>query len=219
MTARSDSEVRLKVLNAASATARHDGRVPAGSAGILTRRRLLSILPAAGFAGLAVALAWGLRRDPTELPSSLIGKPVPVFSLPPIQGRRFGLSSANLRGEVSLVNVFASWCIACRAEHPLLMGLASDKAVPIHGINYKDAPADAMRWLDTLGDPYTRIGADRDGRVSIDWGVYGVPETYVVGADGRIAHKHVGPLTELDIQEKILPLVKHLRKQAGRAAA
>jgi Redoxin. len=98
------------------------------------------------------------------------------------------------------------------------MGLASDKAAPIHGINYKDAPADAMRWLDTLGDPYTRTGADRDGRVSIDWGVYGVPETYVVGADGCIAHKHVGPLTELDIQEKILPLVKRLRAQVGTAA-
>jgi cytochrome c biogenesis protein CcmG/thiol:disulfide interchange protein DsbE len=194
------------------------GREPsaaAPAAGGLSRRRLLYILPAAGFAGLAMALAWGLGRDPTLVPSSLIGRPVPVFSLPAVQGRRLGLASANLHGEVSLVNVFASWCVACRAEHPLLMGLATSKAVPIHGLNYKDKPQDAAQWLDSNGDPYRRTGADRDGRVSVDWGVYGVPETYVVGADGRVAHKQVGPLTEKDIEERILPLVKRLRAQAG----
>jgi cytochrome c biogenesis protein CcmG, thiol:disulfide interchange protein DsbE len=194
------------------------GREPsavAPVAGGLTRRRLLYILPATGFAGLAVALAWGLGRDPTLVPSSLIGKPVPVFNLPPVQGRQLGLASANLRGKVSLVDVFASWCVAFRAEHPLLMGLASSKAVPIHGLNYKDKPQDAAQWLDSNGDPYRRTGADRDGRVSVDWGVYGVPETYVVGADGRIPHKQVGPLTEKGIEERILPLVKRLRAQAG----
>lgn len=182
------------------------------------RRGLLFILPALGFAALAAEFARGLRRDPAEVPSALIGKPVPIFSLPPVQGRRLGLSSANFRGEVSLVNAFASWCYACRAEHPLLMALAAEKTVPIHGLNYKDAPEDAARWLDSFGDPYTRTGADRDGRVAIDWGVYGVPETYVVGADGRIAHKHVGALSEQAIQITILPLVRSLRTEAARMA-
>jgi cytochrome c biogenesis protein CcmG, thiol:disulfide interchange protein DsbE len=174
--------------------------------GGIARRRLLYLLPAAGFAGLALALAWGLGRDPSEIPSMLIGKPVPKFSLPPVQGR-----------QVSLVNAFASWCVACRAEHPLLMGLAASKAVPIHGLNYKDKPQDAAQWLDTMGDPYIRTGADLNGRVAIDGGVYGVPETYVVSADARIAHKHVGPLTEQDISQTILPLVQRLRAQTGRA--
>jgi cytochrome c biogenesis protein CcmG/thiol:disulfide interchange protein DsbE len=114
---------------------------------------------------------------------------------------------------VSLVNVFASWCIACRAEHPLLLRLAQEERVPVHGINYKDRPEDAARWLNTLGDPYTRTGADRDGRVAIDWGVYGVPESFVVGADGRIAHKQIGPLTEQAISNTILPLIARLRQQ------
>jgi cytochrome c biogenesis protein CcmG/thiol:disulfide interchange protein DsbE len=182
----------------------------------ISRRRLLYVVPVIGFVGLSLILAWGLGRDPTTLPSTLIGKPVPKFRLPPVQGRALGLSSADLVGDVSLVNVFASWCAACRAEHSLLMRLAADKAVPIHGLNYKDAPADAARWLDTLGDPYTRTGADRDGRVAIDWGVYGVPETFVVGADGRIAYKHAGPLTDQEVNETILPLVARLRRESGR---
>jgi cytochrome c biogenesis protein CcmG/thiol:disulfide interchange protein DsbE len=192
-----------------------DSRPAAG----MSRRGLLYALPAAGFAGLAMAFAIGLGRDPSEIPSSLIGKPVPSFSLPPVKGRRLGLSSANLRGEVSLVNVFASWCIACQAEHPVLLSLAAGKVAPIHGIDYKDTPADAALWLDTLGDPYTRTGADLDGRVAIDWGVYGVPETFVVGADGQIAHRHVGALMEWDIKETILPLVTRLRAQAARSPA
>ena len=176
-----------------------------------SRRRLLYVLPATGFAGLAMAFAAGLGRNPSEIPSSLVGHSVPTFDLHPVQGRRLGLASANLLGKVSLVNFFASWCIACRAEHPLLLRLAGEKTVPIHGINYKDAPQNAARWLDSFGDPYTRTGADIDGRVAIDWGVYGVPETYVIGADGLIAHRHVGPLMEQDIAGTILPLVQRLR--------
>jgi len=176
------------------------------------RRRGIFLLPAAIFLGLTLVLAYGLTQDPSEVPSPLVGEPVPEFALPAVQGRDKGLSSADLRGEVSLVNVFASWCVACRDEHPLLMALARDEVVPIHGLNYKDAPADASAWLDALGDPYTRTGADRSGRVGIDWGVYGVPETFVIDRQGRIVHKHIGPIAEKDLRETILPLVRRLRQ-------
>jgi cytochrome c biogenesis protein CcmG/thiol:disulfide interchange protein DsbE len=195
---------------------------PAGDSSLpdkLPRRRLLVALPAVGFAGLLVPLAWGLTRDPSVLPSVLIGKTVPTFSLPPVRGRTLGLASDNLYGEVSLVNVFASWCVACREEHPVFMRLARDGIVPIHGLNYKDRPVDAERWLDTMGDPYNRTGADLDGRVAIDWGVYGVPETFVVGADGVIAHKHIGAVTEEALATTILPLVRRLRQSTKGGAA
>jgi cytochrome c biogenesis protein CcmG, thiol:disulfide interchange protein DsbE len=181
----------------------------------IRRRKLLRYVPIAVTAGLFGTLALSLNRDPSRVPSVLIGESVPDFSLPPVQGRSLGLSSADLRGEVSLVNVFASWCLACREEHPFFMQLARDKVVPVHGINYKDAPDDAAKWLDTMGDPYTRTGADRNGRVAIDFGVYGVPETFVVGADGVIAYKHIGAITEQVLSETILPLVVRLRKEAA----
>ncbi|MGQ0484515.1 MAG: DsbE family thiol:disulfide interchange protein [Hyphomicrobiales bacterium] len=177
-----------------------------------SRRWLLYALPGIGFTGLAVLFSKGLDRDPSLLPSTLIAKQVPDFDLPPVKGRTLGLSSKNILGEVSLVNVFASWCVACRAEHPLFMKLAENGTVPIHGLNYKDAPDDAAQWLNTMGDPYTRTGTDRDGRVAIDFGVYGVPETFVVGSDGLIAHKHIGAITEQALSETILPLVERLRK-------
>lgn len=179
----------------------------------VSRRRLLYAAPLAGFVGIAVAFAWGLTRNPQELPSALIGKPVPTFSLPPVQGRKLGLASADLRGEVSLVNVFASWCVACRAEHPLFLQLAANKVVPINGLNYKDAPEDAAEWLDTLGDPYARTGVDRDGRVAIDWGVTGVPETFVIDAKGLVAYKQIGPITQQALDETILPLIARLREE------
>jgi len=178
-------------------------------------RRMAVFLPALIFVGMAVALSWGLTRNASDIPSALIGKPVPAFSLPPVQGRTLGLSSGDLRGEVSLVNVFASWCVACTEEHPVFMQLAATGTVPPHGLNYKDRPDDAARWLDTMGDPYTRTGADLTGRVAIDWGVYGVPETFVVSADGRIAYKHIGAVTQEALQEMILPLVKRLRAEAS----
>ena len=183
------------------------------------RRRLLLALPATGFVVLAGVFALGLSRDPSLLPSTLIGKKVPEFDLPPVKGRTLGLSSKNLLGEVSLVNVFASWCVACRAEHPVFMESTRKKVVPLHGINYKDAPDDAAQWLNTMGDPYTRTGADLDGRVAIDWGIYGIPETFVIGADGTIAYKHVGAVTEQALGQTIMPLIENLRKSAKGAAA
>ncbi|WP_292326858.1 DsbE family thiol:disulfide interchange protein [Mesorhizobium sp.] len=177
-------------------------------------RRLAVLLPVIVFAGLAVLLGWGLTRNASEIPSVLINKPVPEFSLAPVQGRTLGLSSSDLRGEVSLVNVFASWCLACREEHPVLLQLAASGTVPLHGLNYKDQPDDAARWLDAEGDPYTRTGADLTGRLAIDWGVYGVPETFVVSAEGRIAYKHIGAVTDEALQKTILPLIERLRAKA-----
>ena len=174
--------------------------------------RLGLLLPLLLFLGLAVLLGIGLMLNPREVPSPLIGKPVPAFDLPPVEGRTLGLSSADLKGEVSLVNVFASWCTACREEHPLLMELKKNGIVPIHGLNYKDKPNDAESWLNELGDPYTRTGADFNGRVGIEWGVYGVPETFVVDRNGRIAYKLIGPLTPKALRNKILPLISELRK-------
>ena len=135
------------------------------------RRSIAIMLPLSAFAGIVILLAVGLTMDPREVPSPLIDKPVPVFELPPAQGRKLGLASGDLNGQVSLVNVFASWCVACRQEHPLLMELSKQDFVPIHGLNYKDKPDEAAGWLDALGDPYTRTGADVNGRVGIDWGV------------------------------------------------
>jgi len=168
-------------------------------------------LPIALFIGIVAILMSGLWRNPEKLPSALVGKPVPQFDLPPLPGledKKRGLSTADLEGKPVLVNVFASWCIPCKVEHPLLMRLKESGVVPIYGINYKDKPEDAARWLNELGDPYQRIGADRNGRVAIDWGVYGVPETFVVDAHGRILHRSVGPLTSSDLEKTILPLVK-----------
>ncbi|MFQ5566385.1 MAG: DsbE family thiol:disulfide interchange protein [Paracoccaceae bacterium] len=190
---------------------------PERSADPAPRRRYgIFVVPAIASALIAAVFGWGLQHSTDDLPSTLIGKPVPDFELPPVQGRTLGLSSADLRGEVSLVNVFASWCVACRAEHPLLMALNTNDVVSIHGLNYKDRPEDAADWLDTLGDPYTRTGADIDGRVAIDWGVYGVPETFVIGADGRIVYKQIGPISRRVLDEKILPLVRKLQAEAGK---
>lgn len=175
-------------------------------------RSMALLVPLLVFAGIAVFLALGLRRDPREVPSPLIGKPVPDFSLPPMRGRSLGLATANLEGEVSLVNVFASWCVACREEHPLLMQISRDRVVPVHGLNYKDQPADAARWLDERGDPYTRTGTDLDGRVAIDWGVYGVPETFVIDRQGRIAYKHIGAITPAVWTQTLLPLIRRLHE-------
>ncbi|MFC1664194.1 DsbE family thiol:disulfide interchange protein [Pseudomonadota bacterium] len=170
------------------------------------------LMPLIVFLTIAVFLGIGLSLNPREIPSPLIGKPVPEFDLPAVQGRNLPLSSKALKGEVSLVNIFASWCVACVSEHPLLLKLQQQKRVPIHGINYKDQQKDAAQWLDKLGDPYTMTGADVNGRVGIDWGVYGVPETFVIDKQGRIAYKQIGPVTAQILQEKIIPLVEKLQK-------
>lgn len=175
-------------------------------------RRFALYTPLAIFLVIAVFLGIGLTMNPRELPSPLIGKEVPQFSLPAVKGRELGLASTDLKGEVSLVNVFASWCLACREEHPLWMELARSKTVPIHGLNYKDKPNDAQEWLRELGDPYTRTGADISGRVGIDWGVYGVPETFVIDRNGVIAYKHIGAITRKSLDETIMPLVRKLQQ-------
>jgi cytochrome c biogenesis protein CcmG/thiol:disulfide interchange protein DsbE len=175
--------------------------------------RLPYLAPVVVFVALIVVFGWGLNHDPRAIPSTMIGKPVPTFALPPVKGRSLGLSDVDLKGEVSLVNVFASWCVACREEHPLLLKLKAADIVPLHGLDYKDQPDDAARWLNTFGDPYTRTGADINGRVGIDWGVYGVPETFIIGKDARIAYKHIGPLTPEALDQTILPLIARLREQ------
>jgi cytochrome c biogenesis protein CcmG/thiol:disulfide interchange protein DsbE len=182
--------------------------------------RLRFFVPLVLFVLLAVAFAVGLTLKPRDIPSALIGQPVPEFDLPPLPDRELGFASADLRrGEVSLVNVFASWCVPCQAEHALFVKLNQSGQVPIFGINYRDKPDDAIRWLKALGDPYTQIGADFDTWVSIDWGVYGVPETFVVDGNGTILLKHVGQVTEDILIETILPLVETTREQAAASRA
>ncbi|HZW47349.1 MAG TPA: DsbE family thiol:disulfide interchange protein [Microvirga sp.] len=167
------------------------------------RSRLIFILPALVFFGLAVLFLVQLTsgRNPADLPSALLNKPVPTFSLAPLEGLTAegkpvpGFSNEDLKGHVTIVNVFASWCAPCRQEHPLLVELAKDPSVRLVGINQKDNPDNARRFLGALGNPYAAVGVDPNGRASIDWGVYGVPETFIVGPDGMIRHKHIGPLT------------------------
>ena len=172
-------------------------------------RRLLFLVPLALFAVLAGYFTLGLSRDPSVLPSALIDKPAPEFSLPAL-GEGPGLAKADLAGRVTLVNFFASWCAPCRVEHPLLMRLKQEGRVALYGIDYKDRPDEASRLLAQLGDPYGRIGVDRDGRTAIDFGVYGVPETYVIDKQGRIRFRQVGPISAADYDGKILPLLKQL---------
>ena len=173
-------------------------------------RRLIYLLPVGVFALIAVSFYLSLGRDPDVLPSPLINEEAPVFALPPLPGGDHGLASADLKGQVSLVNVFASWCVPCREEHPVLTALAATRRVAIYGIDYKDKGGTAKAWLAELGDPYAKVGAD-DGKVGIEWGVYGVPETFLVDSAGRIRYKHVGPLTQADIDKTILPLVARLQ--------
>ena len=166
-------------------------------------------VPLVVFVVVAIALAVGLGLKPREIPSALIGKPVPTFALEPVQDFGPGLSSENLKGQVVIVNVFASWCVPCRVEHGLWADVAK-LGIPIYGLNYKDAPKNASAWLAQLGNPYARTGADTNGRVGIDWGVYGVPETFVIDKQGQVRFKHVGALTADVMQREILPLVKAL---------
>lgn len=174
--------------------------------------RLVYVLPVVAAVALAAVFLWALDdgRDPSLVPSPLIGKPVPAFRVPAL-GEGEDLTEAAFTGGVTVFNVFASWCLPCRVEHPLLMRLAKEGEVRVFGLNYKDKPGDAKAWLAELGNPYARIGADRDGRAAIEWGVYGVPETFVVGADGRIRCKHVGPIMPADFKEKILPCIERSR--------
>ena len=174
--------------------------------------RFKFIIPLALFMGVAITLAVGLTLKPGDIPSALLDRPVPEFDLPAVMGRPRGLASDELKGEVRLGNFFASWCVACRAEHPLLNRLTEDGVVPVYGVNYKDKPEDARAWLDRLGDPYVRSGADIPGRVGIDWGVYGLPETFIVDQSGRIVYKHIGAIDAEALENTILPIIVKLRQ-------
>ena len=185
-----------------------------GPPGFSRRFSLLTFVPLVVAVAIGIAFYWGMKAGTDTLPSALIGRPVPEFTLPPIDGRQDGLATADLKGQVSLVNVWASWCVPCRAENPVLVSLARRGTVPIFGLNYKDTAKDALAFLAELGDPFARIGADTSGRVAIDWGIYGVPETYVIGADGTIAFRQVGPIDQKILDEVILPIVARL--QAGK---
>lgn len=170
------------------------------------------IAPLVAFVVLAVFLGMGLQLKPREVPSPLIDKPAPAFNLTQLHEPSLMLASDDLRGRVWLLNVWASWCVACREEHPVLVKLAQQKLVPIYGLNYKDQRPDALGWLQRFGDPYERSVADRDGRVGIDYGVYGVPETFVIDKAGVIRFKQIGPVTEEVLRTRILPLVKELQR-------
>lgn len=175
------------------------------------RRRAIVLLPLLVFLGLAGLFLSQLLsgRDVSEVPSALIGQPAPQTHLPPLEGTSLpGLDSEKFAGKVTLVNVFASWCAPCREEHPVLLALARDKRYVLAALNYKDKPENARRFLGDLGNPFQAIGADEAGRAAIDWGVYGVPETFLIGKDGRIAYKHVGPLTPESVKTLLLPRIE-----------
>ncbi len=172
----------------------------------------LLLLPLALFVVLVAFLLVGLRKDPHEVPSPLINKPAPEFQLPQLQKANATFSANEMRGKVWILNFWGTWCIACREEHPLLVEYAKTGAVPIYGVDYKDDRAAALQWLDEFGNPYTQTAFDVDGRVSIDYGVYGAPESYLIDRDGVIRYKQIGPITEDVWQSKILPLAKELNK-------
>ena len=171
------------------------------------------LIPLVIFIVLAVFLAIGLTRDPHELKSVLINKPAPAFRVPQLKAADKMISNEDMRGKVWLLNVWASWCVACREEHPYLIEYARSGVVPIYGLNYKDRREDALATLDELGDPYTVSAVDFDGRVGIDFGVYGAPETYVIDQGGTIRFKYVGPMMPDVWKEKILPVVQELNRQ------
>lgn len=179
----------------------------------MTSRRMLAFLPLLIFAGLATLFFIQLSRGggSNVIPSALIGAPVPNVELAALEGLKTngkqipGLSPKQLAGQVSIVNIWASWCAPCRAEHPILIELSEDRRFQLIGINYKDKPSNALRFLGSLGNPYDIVGVDENGRSSIEWGVYGVPETFIIDTEGRIAHKHVGPLTPESIESSFMP--------------
>ncbi len=175
-------------------------------------RKLKFLLPLAIFALLAGFLLRGLWLDPREVPSPLIGKPAPAFERPLLVAPGKTFSNAQMRGQVWVFNVWASWCAPCRIEHPLWNDFSAKKIAPVVGLNYKDDAQAAQRWLRELGDPYLLTVADRDGAVGIDFGVYGVPETFVIDKAGVIRHKHVGPVTAEALRDKIIPLIASLQK-------
>mgnify|MGYP001554978268 FL=1 len=173
------------------------------------------LIPLALFIVLVVLLAVGLKLDPKHIASPFIGKPAPMFDLPILHNPQQHIKTADLQGQVWLLNVWASWCVSCRAEHEVVKRFVAMGMAPVYGLNYKDKPEDAKRWLNALGDPYQASLMDISGDAGIDWGVYGVPETFVIDKKGIVRFKQVGPVTNSIIDEKILPLVKELNAEAG----
>jgi len=182
------------------------------------RKALVYLLPLAIFLIVSVFLLRGLWLNPREVPSPFIDKPAPPFSLAQLAQPDAKFSPADMKGQVWLLNVWASWCVACRQEHPLLVELAKKKSVPIVGLNYKDKPDAARAWLAQWGDPYDLSVKDLDGRIGIEYGVYGVPETFVIDRNGVIRFKQIGPITEEVWQKKMLPLLEDLRKVGASAS-
>jgi cytochrome c biogenesis protein CcmG/thiol:disulfide interchange protein DsbE len=176
--------------------------------------RLRLLIPLAVFALLVVFLGKGLLLNPSEVPSPLIDKPAPGFNLPRLHDPVTEISNKDMAGKVWMLNVWASWCVSCRQEHPLLVDLSRRGIVPIYGLNYKDTREEAIAWLQQLGNPYLASAFDVDGRVGLDYGVYGVPETYVIDAQGVIRYKQIGPISPDALQNKILPLIRELQGQA-----
>ena len=170
------------------------------------------LLPLGIFGALVLLLGVGLSLNPREVPSPLIGKPAPSFELPQLHEPQKRFAPAQMKGTVWVLNVWASWCAACRDEHPVLTDLASSGIAPVYGLNYKDKRDDAIAWLKRFGDPYQASMFDADGRVGIDYGVYGVPETYVIDRQGVIRYKRIGPVTPEIVQKKIAPLVAELNR-------
>ncbi|MDR2877957.1 MAG: DsbE family thiol:disulfide interchange protein [Chromatiales bacterium] len=177
------------------------------------KRRLLLLMPLAIFLLLLVFFYDGLKLDPSLVSSPLIGKPAPQFALTELYDPSVTISNADMKGEVWLLNVWASWCVSCRAEHPVLVDLARQRVVPVYGLNYKDQREDAIGWLKAFGNPYVSSLHDLDGRVGMDYGVYGVPETYVIDRQGIIRYKQIGPVTAKVLNENILPLVQQLKEE------
>ena len=173
-------------------------------------RSLQFAIPLAVFVALAIFLAVGLTHDPREVPSPFIGRAAPAFKLERLHAPQSTFGPEEMRGKVWLLNVWASWCVSCRVEHPLLVDLARSNAVPIVGLDYKDKRDDGLRWLDRMGNPYALSAFDVDGRVGIDYGVYGVPETFVIDKQGVIRYKQIGPITPEALERTILPLVRRL---------
>ena len=167
-------------------------------------------IPLAVFIIMVVLLAYGLSLDPQKVRSPLIGKPAPEFSLARLGNPQQRFAREDLLGQVWVLNVWASWCVSCRAEHEIITRLSDQKLVAVIGLNYKDDPDEARQWLEQYGNPYTISVMDRDGRVGIDWGVYGVPETFIIGKDGLIKYKHIGPVTQESLNNEVIPVLRKL---------
>ncbi|MEM9056664.1 MAG: DsbE family thiol:disulfide interchange protein [Pseudomonadota bacterium] len=174
-----------------------------------------AFFPALLFVVLVLFFSVGLRLDPSEIPSPLIGKPAPAFALPALKAPQTTISEDSLKGEVTLLNVWATWCVGCRQEHETLLAIAQSGEVPIYGLNYKDERGAARQWLAQLGDPYVANAFDEFGKAGIEWGVYGAPETFLIDADGVVRYKHIGPLNLGIWTEELLPRVREAKRRSG----